>query len=84
MKSFLRAILDWPWLYLATACALVVPWFSYAIAGYIEADSQFQMAVGTQHWMQPNSDLLPISAAITFVTVMMVGAAADRFKKRSG
>lgn len=82
MKATLLAIIRWPWLHLALAAALVVPWICYALAGYVEADSRFQPVVGGQRWIAPSDDVLPLSAIVAFVALLLIGLAVDQFRRR--
>lgn len=85
MKSFTLgalAVIRWPWLHLALAAALVVPWICYALAGYVEADAQFQLAAGGQRWIRPSDDVLPLSAILAFVVLLLIGLAVDQFRRR--
>lgn len=81
MKAIL-AVIRWPWLHLALAAALVVPWICYALAGYVEADAQMQAAAYSRRWMEPSADVLPLSAIVAFVVLLLIGLAVDQFRQR--
>ena len=82
MKTALISLFRWPWLRVAAAACLVVPWICYALAGYIEADREFQFAAGGVRWSQPGADVFPLSALITFAAVVFIGLAVDAFHDR--
>ena len=84
MKARLNALIRWPWWPAAVAASIVLPWIVYAVAGYIEADAQFQLAAGALHWMTPSPDVLPVAGLVAFVAVILIGLAADRFRARRG
>lgn len=83
MIALIQKLLRWPWLYLAGAAALVMPWLCYAVAGFIAAAAELNFPQANRHWISPSSDVIPFSAIISFIACILFGLGADRLRRKA-
>lgn len=68
---------------MAGAAALVMPWLCYAAAGFIAAAAELSFPQATRHWISPSSDVIPFSALLSFIVMILIGLGVDRLRRRA-